>query len=257
MSDVFSALPSRALHARPPKRPMGVFWALVGLAMFGAFLFGVAYYVAPVLVTDWQVRDVAVPLRGAHLTGGSCYSKLFVHDCSATLTLPGGTAPDRDVHYVFGSFTFGGFTARVVGDPQRPAWLTTDLGLDYFWDRVLTFLVIAGSLALLVGTWLLGILGLLRTRRAWQRASLVPVPLQLMGMQKGRDGMVWTVRAENGRTAQWTFSRRAKPFVLGPGDRVLGLAMPGGGSIFPLDAGLRWVDLSAAEREAALRARPA
>lgn len=43
----------------------------------------------------------------------------------------------------------------------------------------------------------------------------------------------------------------------GPDSRVLELAMPDGGSIFPLDAGLRWIDLSPAEREAALRARPA
>ena len=78
-----------------------------------------------------------------------------------------------------------------------------------------------------------------------------------MGLRKGRDGMVWTVRAGNGRTAQWTFSKRAKPFVLGPGNWVPGLAMPGGGFIFPLDAGLRWIDLSPAGREAALRARPA
>lgn len=78
-----------------------------------------------------------------------------------------------------------------------------------------------------------------------------------MGTRKGRDGMMRTVRAGNGRTAQWTFPKRAKPFVLGPGNRVPGLAMPGGGFIFPLDAGLRWIGLPPAGQEAALRARSA
>ena len=81
---------------------------------------------------------------------------------------------------------------------------------------------------------------------------MVAVPLKLLGTKKTRSGHVWTVQAESGKTVHRTLPRRAPPFVLGPAaDRVPGLMVQGGG-IMPLDAGLRWVELSGAERAAVL-----
>ncbi len=261
MSDVMTALPARPLHARLPGRVAGQVWALLGfLVMLAMLVFAVAW-VAPVLVTDWQVRETAVPIAGGHISDGSCSNRLFLDWCDATLTAPVQTAKDaattitREVHYIFGSFNLGDFTARVLADPKRPEWLTTDLGLDYFWDRALTLLLTLAFLGLVLWGGVVAMLRSRRVRASWRQAELGPVALTLVGVKKTRNGAIWTVRGQSGRLANWTLPRRAKPFVLGPADRVLGLATRGEGAIVPLDAGLRWVDLTAEERRAALAAR--
>ena len=260
MPDALTALPARPLHPRPPIQGGWSIQTILAILLFGGFLVFSVVWVAPVVFTDWQVRNTAVPIRGGLLSDGSCTSKLFLKTCDVTLTAPAGSDTiTRSVHYAFASFTDGDLTARVVADPQRPEWLTTDLGLDYFWNRLVSLLLDLGLiLALLVGA-ITGMMRASRTRTAWHKSEMVPVPLKLVGMQKVRAGTVWTVKAENGKTARWTVPHRAKPFVLGPtADRVLGLMVKGGGSIIPLDAGLRWVALSDAERAAALamKSRP-
>ena len=256
MANASAILPNRLLQPLPPIARGWSLRSLIGLLMFGGFLVFSVGWVAPEVVTDWMVRDTAVPIQGARVSDGSCTAKLFFQLCDVTLTAPVGTGTvTRAVHYGFGSFHDGDFTARVVADPQRPEWLTTDLGLNYFWNRVVSLLLDIGlCLALLVG----GIIQIqrgTRIRRSWHEAKMVPVPLQLVSQQKVRAGTIWTLKDDNGKTVRWTMPRRAKPFVLGPAaDRVLGLMMKGGGSIMPLDAGLRWVTLSKAERSAALAA---
>ena len=254
MPDALTALPTRPLRARPPIKGPWDIRTLLGILLFGGFLAFSVGWVAPDVYTDWQVRDTAVPIRGGHLSDGSCSSKLFLHMCDVTLSAQAGAERiTRKVHYVFGSFTLGDFTARVVADPQRPDWLTTDLGLDYFWDRVVSLGLDLLLIAALLWGGIKTIRDAFRTRAAWHRAEMVPVPLKLAGTQKAPGGMAWTVQAEGGKTARWVVPRRAKPFVLGPApDRVLGLMTRGGGSLMPLDAGLRWVELSNEERAAAL-----
>lgn len=66
---------------------------------------------------------------------------------------------------------------------------------------------------------------------------------------------VWTVQASAGQTTSWMVPRWTKPCLLGRSDRVLGLADPASGAVMPLDAGLRWIDLSAGERSAVAAAR--
>ena len=257
MSDALSAFPSRPLRARPPFSITGVLWTILAILMVAAMLGYVVSWVAPDLATDWQVRDVAVPIQGSDLSDGSCDSKMFIHSCDATLTASTGDGQSitRRVRYVFGSFTLGNFTAQVVADPKRPQWLTTDLGLDHIWNRTVTMIV---AVCLLIAAVLGGIYGIMqavRARASWRRAELVPLPLNLLGRQRTSGGVVWTVRADNGTTAQWTMARRAKPFVLGPADRVLGLATRTGQSLMPLDDRLRWVELSSAERDVVLQAQ--
>ena len=174
---------------------------------------------------------------------------MFFHICDTTLTAPGGIS--REMHYVFASFHLGDFSASVVADPAHPEWLTTDLGLDNFWDRVVTFVVSAMFLCAAVGAFMWQQAKAARNRRWWRRARVSPVALRLVGQQKVSSGSAWTVRTENGATMRWVVPRRAKPFVLGPADRVLGLAAETG-AVMPLDARLRWVDLTRRERQAVL-----
>ncbi len=254
--DVFSALPARPLHARPPHSIVGTGFGLFGLAVVAGMVVFLLAWVAPVIVTDWQVRDTAVRVRGASVSDGECSSKMFIQTCDVTLSVP-ASAIERRVHYVFGSWELGDFTVAVVADPAHPEWLTTDLGLDRFWDRIVTLL--AGC-AFGVAVTCIGSVSMIRAYRkllAWRKAELVPVPLQMTRMQRVRNGVIWTVQAENGRTAAWTVPGRAKPFVLGSDGRVLGVATRGGAAIMPLDAELKWLDLSRGERAAAMAARPA
>lgn len=258
MSDMLGVLPPRPLYARPPLRLVNRALGALTLLMFAGILVFSLAVIAPVLVTDWRVRDTAVQIDGAHLTDGRCHSKLFIVDCDVTLSAPAGRGAvvTRGVHYDFASFNGGDYTARVVGDPRRPEWLTTDLALERFWNRALTLLVECGFLAAIVLASVAGLVKAWRNRVPWRRIPAVPVALQLVSVQRDQYSAVWTVRAEDGQTAKWTFPRRAKPFVLGPANRVLGLAVRDGAAVMPLDAGLRWVNLTRVERRAALATHP-
>ncbi len=253
MPDIFAALPTRPLHARPPSSNANAVWSLLGLLLFTAMLGYLVVWVAPDIATDWQIRQNAALVRNADISDGKCDGKLFVEVCDATLSAPVGRGTVvRRVHYVFGSFDSGDFTVSVVADPAHPEWLTTDQALETFWNRVLSF---AAASALIVAVVVAGLRGLLRTRRNrrnWMRAPAVAVPLQLTSLQRVRGGSVWTVKSDTGLTQRWTLPRRAAPFVIGPANRILGLATRGGASIMPLDAKLHWVDLSQAERTRAL-----
>ena len=257
-SGALSAFPRRPLRPLPP---IGRGWSLgtlLGLVLFAGLLVFSVGWDGPVVVTDWLVRGVAVPIAGGHIENGRCSGHLFLQTCDVDLLAPLGSGTiSRTVHYAFGSFHEGSFTARVVADPGRPQWLTTDLGLDRFWNRVVMLVV---TCVLLVAAILASIRGMVRAARvhaSWRRAAMVPVPLRLVGIGKAGSQRVWTVRADSGKQARWTVPARARPFVLGPDERVLGLMIEGGGSIMPLDAALRWVELSGAERSAVLAARTA
>jgi len=249
-----SALPDRPLHARPPTTVFsGILGFLSWLFCAGCLVF-MTLGLGPDLVADWRVRDAALPVRSGHLARGKCSTKLFVHICEATLTAPGpaGAQPlRRNVDFAFGSFTLGDFSAMVVADPAQPALLTTDLALDHFWDRVVT---LALAIALFAGIVAMGLVGLVRTRRdraLWRATPSVFVPLHLTKIVRSRTSAAWTVQAKDGKAAQWTVPPRSRPFALGSDGMVLGLRRQVDGAVMPLDAALRWVDLTAAERAVA------
>lgn len=255
MPDIFAALPTRPLHARPPSSKVSALWSFLGLLLFVAMLGYMLFWVAPDIATDWQIRENAVLVRNADVSDGKCDGRLFIEICDATLSAPVGTGTVvRRVHYVFGSFESGDFTVSVVADPAHPQWLTTDQALDTLWNRVLSF---AAASALVLVLVVAGIRGGLRTRRnhrAWMSAPAVAVPLQLTSLQRVRGGSIWTVKSDTGMVQRWTMPRKAAPYVLGPANRILGLATRGGAAVMPLDAKLQWVDLSPAERSKVLGA---
>ena len=260
MPDVFATLPTRPLRPRMPSPGDGV-WAMVGLLVLLGLAGGMPVWAGPALVTDWLVRPAAVTILGGAVSDSSCDNKFLLMTCEMTLTAPVGRAEvSRQARYLFASTATDDLTATVVADPAHPQWLSTDLGLDNFWNRLVTLVAaMLATLALAV----FGVRGAIRNRRrrrAWESTPVVPVPLWLTGMQKVRNGRVWIVRNEAGRTTRWTVPRRAKPFRLGPsdptGERVLGVEARGGGGFMPLDDRLAWIDLSPAERRAVLASVP-
>lgn len=219
------------------------------------------FWVAPTLFTDWRVRDSAVFIPGGRVVSGRCSDAFVINSCNLVLAAPAGSGRvTRTVHYAFVSLTLSQTPARIVADPKRPEWLTTDLGLDHLGERTRTLLLLlmlmlmAGLLG--AGAWI--IVRGCRAGASWRRmrrAEMVPVALTLTAMRKAGVRAVWTVRADDGRTAEWIVWGWAKPFNL-DGDPwlVLGLRVAGGAAIMPLDAALRWVKLSRAERTTVLHA---
>ena len=202
----------------------------------------------PVLLTDWQVRGQALYLRGATAQSSSCTSRDFIEICDLTLTAPVGAGQvQRRVYYTFLSASERP-RYLVVADPAHPAWLTTDVGLELFWNRVACCAGATLLLGLLVWILARGAIRGWRRQHLWRKADAVAVPLRLLSRQTGRSGQTWTVQGDDGPPERWQVPRKAAPFTLGSTSEVLGLRRLDGTAVMPLDSKLRWVDLTAAER---------
>ncbi|KQP64002.1 hypothetical protein [Methylobacterium sp. Leaf112] len=159
--------PSRteSLRLPPPRQGWGnIFWTLFGLVALGALLVACAVYTAPPVVTDWQIRDTARPVAAARVSDGKCSTKIVLHLCDMTLTLPTPSGPVvRRINTVFTGVHAGDYSVRVMADPARPDLVTTDLALDRLWNRTVTLLVIAGALAAII---VAALAAMVRNRRA-------------------------------------------------------------------------------------------
>lgn len=150
----------------PPERAGwgATFWVLFGVLALGGLLGACAWFTAPVVVSDWQVRGTAQPVPNARVSEGKCSAKLVIHICDVTLSVrtPQGSVTRR-VNYVFSGLHVGDYSAGIMADPARPELVTTDLGLDRLWNRTITLLVLMGALAACICG---ALLGLIRNRRA-------------------------------------------------------------------------------------------
>ena len=253
MVRVFSALPARPLHGRPPTSVAGVLFGLFGLLTVGAIVGYFAVFLPAGLVSDWQVRSTARMLRDGAVTNSDCSGRDLIEICNLTVSAPVGTGTvHRRVHYLFISPQAAPFVVQAVADPSRPGTLTTDLALDWFWNRVASFLagLFLFTFLLVAASW--GVWRSHRRTQAWRTEDSVAVKLQLVSRQRVRNGEIWTVRSEDGHQERWPAPRRAAPFVLGAADEILGLQRTVGKKIMPLDDKLRWVDLSPPERASIL-----
>jgi hypothetical protein len=157
--------PAQSLRL-PPER-MGLaamFWVLFGVVALGGLLAASAIYTAPVVLSDWQVRETAQPVPAARVSDGKCSAKLVLHICDASLTLrtPQGSVTRR-VNYVFTGLHAGDYSVGAMADPARPDLVTTNLGLERLWNRTITLVVLMGALAACIYG---ALLGLIRNRRA-------------------------------------------------------------------------------------------
>jgi hypothetical protein len=124
--------------------------------------------------------------------------------------------------------------------PPTSAWT--------FWNRIASLFATALNLCGFVFGGIWSAWRSYRRARARPKAYTVPVPLHLLTRQRVRGGQIWTVRSEDGLTTRYSVSRRAEPFTLGSTSEILRLQRVDGTAIMPLDATLRWVDLTRAER---------
>jgi hypothetical protein len=250
-------LPERPLRVRVP--PTG--WGHRLLVGFGLLLLGVTVasliFVAPPLLTDWQVRGGARPAIAGQIDSGSCSSRLFINICDVVLSA--GKNPDvvvRSVHYVFVDAHSGDYSVAVLADPARPALLTTDLGLDKLINRTVTM----GIFWLLMAAGVVAVVrSQLQRRReqaemaGWSRLRLMP--LRLTAFSAARGASSWTTQPlAGGKPRIWSMPGKARPFLLAPDVLLAAAGGPDDRLAVPLDQDLAWIDLTEAER-AALVAR--
>jgi hypothetical protein len=158
MSDpIARAFPARPLTIKAPISAWRA-WLLgiLGFLLFGGVIVVMSLEVLPVLSTDYQVRETAVALPKTRVESGRCQVRWFLlNDCEATLVIPQdrGPALRREVGYIFFEPSAGNRQVMPMGDPARPELTTTDLGLERFTNRVVTYAVlVVGSLALCIGS---------------------------------------------------------------------------------------------------------
>ena len=158
-----------ALLPQQKQHWLATLWILFGVVALGAVLVASAVYTAPVLISDWQIRDTAQPAAAARMSDGKCSTKIFIHICDVTLSLrtSQGTVTRR-VNYVFSGVHVGDYSAGVVADPAHFDLVTTTLGLDRLWNRTITLLVIAGAL---VACILGALISVVRSRRGEARTA--------------------------------------------------------------------------------------
>lgn len=250
MHPVLAAFPNRPLAVRVPARtwPARVF-AVFGALLFGAcgIWFGISYL--PGVVTDFSLRGVAQPVPTARVSNGHCTTrKGILTDCDVTLSrsIKGRGEVSRNVSYFFVDFHTGNYTVAVMADPARPDLLTTDMGLDYYWDRAITLAVF---LAIMFGLAVASLVALFAPNKArvLERAlsgrPLTPTLAIPVTIQKN----LWTVRDEHNQRTAWPVPGKAIPFGV-PGPRILAVTAPGVGGMVPLDEDLSWLDLTDEER---------
>jgi len=249
---VEAPFPSRIVAIRAPRASLGAVLGATAIALFGlAAGVGVVANPIPALVTDFGLRGVARPVPEGKIEQGRCSVHAVLVDCDATLVAraPDGGELRRTVHYLFLDFHIGDFAAEVVADPARPDRLSTDLGLDKLWNRVVTLLMMV-PLALLLVTVAILYPGESRRRRRVVRALsgqvLHPVALRLERCTSEE----WTVGALPGTPVERTvWKAKGFPLVLDPArGLVLGVATSDGSAAMPLDGALSFVDLTPAER---------
>lgn len=249
-----AVFPARPLTLKAPIAWVrGVFLAIGALILAGTFGWFAAAEVVPTLLQDYAVRDGAAPIRG-RIESGRCRAKwALFQDCQMVLVAApqtkGSTGLRQEVDYLFVEPHMGDYTVTLMADPNRPDWLTTDMGQEHLLNRSLTLVGVALVMLLIAFGGLASLGSGLRARRALRALSghrLAPIPLRMLR----RDQNGWhMVPLAGGKAMLWPLPRKAEPLWLDPAKGLaLGVGAPGQVP-FPLDRDLAWGDFSPAERE--------
>lgn len=99
---------------------------------------GLVWLFGPSLMTDTQLRGARLVPANLTLKEAKCRSKVFIVSfCEVSLTRGGTDLPD--MNYLIVS-NLGGETIQILEDPQSKQ-ITSSIGLDYYWNRVVSFAV--------------------------------------------------------------------------------------------------------------------
>jgi len=257
-SDFPAALPDRPITVRPPQTlgPMsasGIFIMLFGL------LAGALWWLGPDLATDWRIRGDVAPARDASIEEARCHSRLAVFTvCDVTFTdTSRGPAAKRSLWYFFID-TADQDRLVLVRGLSDPAAVSTLLGQDKFYRRLLALALIVG----LVGFCIVVSAQMVRDGLVTRRALLALSGQRLRPVLVGVEGKViiahkrrrWTYVYEAGgrqERACIEMASRDDPLFTSPDGRTaVAVAGEAGGVPLLLDQRLSALDMTEAEKEA-------
>jgi hypothetical protein len=259
MPDLSAALPDRPISVRPPATvgPASTFGLLV--LLFG-LLAGALWWLGPDLLQDWRTGRDTVEVRDARIVEASCRSRVLVFTvCDIAFAEAGVGAPARTAWYFF----IGAASREpiVLLRPQPapafdPAAITTNLGQEKLYHRLIALILIVALLAFCIGVSIEVYRKCVVARRGFsalsgQRLSLMVVTIEnaLPVASKRRR---WTYLYDDGERQERAlveFSSAMKPLFTTPdGKRALAVSGPGGGTPLLLDMPLSALDLTEAEK---------
>ncbi len=259
MHPVLAAFPRRPLRILRTGVPSVLGLGLLGVLML-AFVAGIAVWMGPGILHDWEIRGNPVEVPQARISNGKCRSKLVLVSCEADLAYAvDGKRYGRHVSFSFVDVHFGDYTANVVRSADKPELATLDIGLEAMWNRIATAV---GGIALFLA---IGI-GLFRNagrsaglkKIARRSDQLTPVTVTVTQMTKSWLGknVSCTYAAVGAKPRKFAerMKKKEDPFFL---DGRTALAVVPGSSPTPIlvDEALTRIDLNDAERHALLAAR--
>lgn len=256
---VMGAFPRRPLEIKAGRQKIGasILWLAAAL-MFAVMTAWNATNVVQTLQSDVAIRDTARPAPHVRITEFRCRGLILFIRCHLTLTWDDrGSEQASHLNYFFfeprNPFLNPIVSASPMMDPARPELVTTDLGLNRIGNRaaseifmtLLLLLVVAGGIVRAVTPGNFDV-------DAMSGRALEPVALQFRGWGRGP---TWRVANAKGKLFKWPVRKTDQPFFLDPeSNLVLGLRDPVFGRVFPLDADLRFVELTPEERTRILEA---
>ena len=119
-----------------------IFWALAIILMGAGGAVWQVWAYGPDLLADWQLRSQQFSEargNGKWSASGQCRSHKFAADCQIEFT---GAAGKKHTFAYQIAFLGSNNTVAVMQTSRPPVRLTTDLGLNYFWNRLITFAVL-------------------------------------------------------------------------------------------------------------------
>ncbi|WP_156170608.1 hypothetical protein [Luteimonas sp. FCS-9] len=260
MSNLQALLPQRDLRFTRNALGMGggFLLALLAFVVAGA----IAWWQLPGLLQDQQIRSNPLELEDYDLRDGRCTTRKAVFtDCEADVAYEvDGVAYEKHISLLFVSFSRGDYATSLVVAADDPSKAALSIGLERFWNRVVFFLVLFGIFAAL---GVVAIVTRLRNGRvngaARQPQRWIPEPVEIKAAQASFGGTVVTYAYGKlpGRAAgkqNVRFAKREAPLLVDTPDgetQALAVRPAAGGVPLLLDAGLRRIDLTEAEREAA------
>lgn len=264
MTLTLPSLPDRPLRLVPGavSGPRLFLFALTVFLLIGG---AIAWWQTPGLIRDWQINQNPVVLYDGDIQNGKCTTrKGFFTDCEAHLAYDyNGRHYESDVTLMFVDLHSGDYEVDLVISGDKPELATMSLGLEKLWNRLTVFvlftLLFFGMAAMLVWQKLRAA----QVSAALSRPGrLALVPVEITQVQDARGSSFVTYRpAEGTKTALLArFAKGEEPLVVQDATgQPFGLAARGEATPMPalLDADLRRIDLTEAERSAVLGALPA
>jgi hypothetical protein len=260
--DFARALPDRPITVRPPPT-IGPLSAFGLFALLFGLLAGAVWWLEPDLARDWRIGGEVVEARDARIEDWRCRTRLMVFNVCDVAFVDGSSAStQRHARWYFfidrlerGPIVL----VRPKGAPGGDAGeITTDLGLDKLYRRLLAFALVVGLLAVCITLTVQLLRQGVATRKALAALSgqpLVPLVVGLEGsIPIAHKRRRWTYVYEEGGAQQRAFIELVKGidplFVTPDGKRALALRARHGGVPLLLDAELSALDLSAEEKQA-------